>query len=244
MPRVSVVFFAAALAYFGACIPAAVTPLQTRVVPAVSGNDAPALIYLPGMGDSITVFEANGMLDSLRAAGLDAEFVACNAHYGYYANRSLLERVQQDVVKSERVTGHAKVWLVGNSMGGLGSLLFASRQPGVVQGIVLLGPFISRGRVSHEIEAAGGLKAWNPTVSDTADWERRLWLWLKNCAAGSDTSCPAIYLGYGRADRLATEHKLLAAVLPPEHVVALEGGHDWPIWRSAWGELLRRGALQ
>lgn len=235
----------AILTCLSACIPPAVAPMPTRVVSAqVAGTDTPVLIYLPGMGDSITVFEANGMLDSLHAAGLDVEFVACDAHFGYYAKRNLHERVQNDVIRPEVEKGRTAVWLVGNSMGGLGSLLYAWKHPGTVTGVVLLGPFISRGGVVREIKVAGGLEVWDPVIADTTDWQRQLWLWLKHCAVGNDSSCPVIFLGYGRDDGLAPGQKLLAEILQAEHVVALEGGHDWPVWRKAWGELLHKGALR
>ncbi len=116
---------AAVLATLIGCIPWAVTPMRTRIVTAMSDTTAPALLFMPGMGDSITVFEANGMLDSLHAAGLDAEFVACNAHFGYYAKRTLFERVWGDAMHPAMLRGHETVWFVGNSMGGLGSLLYA-----------------------------------------------------------------------------------------------------------------------
>ena len=244
IPHLLAIFFTAPLVGLCACIPPAVTPMPTRVVPAlVSSAATPLLIYLPGMGDSITVFEANGMLDSLHAAGLDVDFVSCDAHFGYYAKRNLHERVLNDAIGPAVEKGHPEVWFVGNSMGGLGSMLYAWKHPGTVKGVVLLGPFISRRRVIREIKAAGGLKAWNPIVADTTEWERRLWLWLKHCAAGKDSSCPEIYLGYGRDDGLAPGHELLAEILPPDHIVVIEGGHDWPIWRKAWGKLLRGGAL-
>lgn len=241
---IGAILVAAATAFIGACIPAAVTPMRTRVVSAEPGIDTPVLIYLPGMGDSITVFEANGMLDSLSAVGLNAEFVACDAHFGYYAKRNLHERVSEDAIKPAIARGHMKVWLVGNSMGGLGSLLYAWKHPGKIKGVVLLGPYISKARVIHEIESSGGLKAWNPVITDTTDWERQLWLWLKQCASAEDTSCPVIYLGYGRTDGLSRGQKILAGVLPSSQVVVIDGGHDWPVWRRAWGELLHRGALR
>lgn len=242
--RIVALLIVPVLAYLCSCVPAAVKPMQTRVVSASTCADTPVLIYLPGIEDSIMVFEANGMVDSLETAGIEAEVVLCNAHFGYYAKRTLPERIKEDALLPSIERGHSTIWFVGNSLGGLGSLHYAWKHPGAIKGIVLLGPYISRGRIAREIKKAGGLKSWNPVVTDTTDWERQLWLWLKRCTLGGDSSCPKIFLGYGQADRFAKKHELLAGVLPPQNVVAIEGGHDWPIWRRAWGELLRRGALK
>ena len=234
----------AALFFLCGCIPVTVTPMRTRIIPARSGNDTPVLVYLPGKGDSITVFEANGMPDSLAEYGIDPELVVCDAHFGYYMKRNLMERLSHDVINPAFSRGRHSVWFVGNSMGGLGSVLYAWKHPGTVKGVVLLGPYIGGKRVVGEVVESGGLNEWDPVVTDTADWQRQLWLWIKQCSAGDDTSCPSIYLGYGRDDRLAPAQELLARALPPERVVVLDGGHDWPVWRKAWGKLLRRGALR
>lgn len=51
--------------------------------------------------------------------------------------------------------------------------------------------------------------------------------------------CP-IYLGFGEADRYARPCRRLARHLPPERVVRLAGGHDWPTWMRLWRALLAK----
>jgi hypothetical protein len=47
-----------------------------------------------------------------------------------------------------------------------------------------------------------------------------------------------MYLGYGRSDRFARGHLLLAKILPADCVVVEDGGHDWPTWLALWGRVL------
>jgi hypothetical protein len=42
-----------------------------------------------------------------------------------------------------------------------------------------------------------------------------------------------LHLGYGRDDRFADAHRLLATQLPAAQVFDTPGGHDWPVWRAA-----------
>ncbi len=69
--------------------------------------------------------------------------------------------------------------------------------------------------------------------------ERTALLWLQHHIAQSPAR-PALYLGYARQDRFAPGHRLLAQHLPPERVVAVEGGHDWDSWAILWGRMLER----
>jgi enterochelin esterase-like enzyme len=67
--------------------------------------------------------------------------------------------------------------------------------------------------------------------------EHRLFQWLKTYRAGAQ-ALPHIYLGYGSNDRFAASYRLLAELLPAEHVVATSGGHDWETWQVLWAQLL------
>lgn len=50
----------------------------------------------------------------------------------------------------------------------------------------------------------------------------------------------AIYLGFGQDDRYAAASELLARRLPPQRVVSVPGGHDWPTWIELWRRLLAK----
>jgi len=47
-----------------------------------------------------------------------------------------------------------------------------------------------------------------------------------------------LHLGFGRDDRFATSHRMMASALAPESVDVVPGGHEWPVWRQLWGNFL------
>src|SRR5438067_1785770 len=70
-----------------------------------------------------------------------------------------------------------------------------------------------------------------------ADYERRLWLWLKSYDSQSPTF-PRLYLGYGMQDKFASANQLLADRLPGAHVHRIPRKHDWPTWIRLWHAIL------
>jgi hypothetical protein len=54
----------------------------------------------------------------------------------------------------------------------------------------------------------------------------------------SHRNSPPIYLAYGHGDRFAGAHRMLAAILPDDRIIALEGGHDWQSWEELWRRLV------
>ena len=69
--------------------------------------------------------------------------------------------------------------------------------------------------------------------------EKRMLTWLQTQLA-QPKAAPALYLGYGQADRFAAGHRMLAELLPPAHVAVVPGGHDWQSWAVLWRQLLGR----
>lgn len=130
-------------------------------------------------------------------------------------------------------------------MGGLGAVLYAREHPGTVDGVLLLAPYLGEDPLVEEIEGAGGLAAWpGPYAAEGfAGFTREMWSWLRGAAA-AETSRPAIWLGYGRSDRLRRSHALLAAALPPGRVLTARGGHTWPVWRELWRAFVAAEALR
>jgi pimeloyl-ACP methyl ester carboxylesterase len=190
-------------------------------------------------------YELNGFLIAARERRTAVDLVLVDAHYGYYANRTILDRLREDVIDPATRRGYDEIWLVGISLGGLGALLYASRNPGHITGLVLLAPFLGPPDVIGEIARAGGLKAWNPEggaeLVGNQDYQRPLWRWLKEQAvsqSGMAASPPVIHLAYGEQDRFAPGHQLLAEVLPAGRVLSVSGGHDWTTWTRLWQALL------
>ncbi len=126
----------------------------------------------------------------------------------------------------EQIAGR-RVWLLGISLGAMGALQTARAAPGLVAGIILLAPFLGTRGLIADIADAGGLAAWQPPPGEA------MLAWLR-CGLPRN-----VWLGYGRDDRYAPASALLQALLPPERVIATEGGHDWPTWTKLWNEILR-----
>jgi enterochelin esterase-like enzyme len=95
--------------------------------------------------------------------------------------------------------------------------------------------------LQQEIRAAGGPLCWSRTPHERrdGDFEREVWQWL---AAGPPARLP-VFLSYGREDRFAEAHRMLAGLLPPGRVDSVPGDHDWPAWRTLWARWLDRGLI-
>jgi pimeloyl-ACP methyl ester carboxylesterase len=217
-------------------------PLRTVSYPG-SGQPRTLLVLLPGRHDIPEDFGRAGFPEMAARAGATVDMIAADAHLGYYLKKLIVDRLHEDVIAPARQR-YERLWLVGVSVGGTGSLAYAGQHPENVDGIVLLAPFLGEEKVVDEVAAAGGLRGWQPPETLAADdYQRQLWAWLKRYAAGSEGQIP-LYLGYGRRDSFARANGLLAAVLPPERVFTVPGGHDWQAWRALWAEIVRSGALK
>lgn len=194
-------------------------------------------VFMRGIGGSNATFEEEGLVDDVRRLNLPFDMAAPNAHLGYYTGRTLIVRLKEDVIDPARAEGKENIWLVGFSMGGLGSLLFEREQPGDIAGICLVAPFLGDEPIIEEVRAAGGVRSWSPGVYDADDdYQRMLWHWIKDNVSG-DNPVP-IYLGYGTEDEFATANALLAELLPEDRVVAIPGGHDYPTFKALWERFL------
>lgn len=217
-------------------------PVPLRQIPyETTGAARPATlaILLPGRGGAAEDYETHGFIAAARERAFPADFVACDATIGYYARRSLLERLREDVLLPARHRGYQHFWLVGISMGGAGALLYARAHPEDVSGVVLLAPFLGDDKVLSSVERAGGLSAWRmPVALDKDEWQPLLWDSLQRLGAGTNRLDIPILLGYGRDDRFARAHALLARALAPEQVFSRPGGHDWDAWTPLWDSVL------
>jgi pimeloyl-ACP methyl ester carboxylesterase len=195
------------------------------------------MILLPGIGDVAEDYESHGFVDAVLRSEAPADLAAVDVHVGYYARRTVLERLRKDVIAPAREAGYEKIWLVGISLGGLGASLYAAEHAADLQGLVLLAPFLGDPRIVREIAGAGGLGAWQPDERTEGDYQRRLWQWAKRYSKGSE-KLPALFLGYGEGDPFAPANRLLAQALPVECVLTVPGGHDWRTWHRLWRAFL------
>jgi pimeloyl-ACP methyl ester carboxylesterase len=215
---------------FAGCISAPVPMTFER-----HGLEKPArclVVFLPGRGDRASTFTERGFIEAFEQSGASVDLVATDATLGYYVTGTISERLETDVIAPARARGAEQLWLVGNSMGGLGLFSYARRHP--VDGVFALAPFLGPTALSDEVRAAGGLGAWNATDGD--DY-RQLWSSLQREVKEGR---PTIYLGYGEQDRLASQDSVLGAALPEGHVFHVAGGHDWVTWRKLLQQFLER----
>jgi hypothetical protein len=174
--------------------------------------------------------------------------VVADTHVGYFRARTVLQRLQDDIIVPARDQGYAGIWLAGISLGGLGALLYAAdvdrqgRPP--IDGVLAIAPFLGESRLIDEVASTGGLRQWQPRDPVAAtDLQRPLLLWLKGYGNDRGATRPPLFLGYGAQDRFAAANALLGALLPPERVLVAAGGHDWPPWEIIWGQMLDRAPL-
>lgn len=213
-------------------------PLRTVSYPG-QGQPRTLVVLLPGRRDSPEDFGRFDFPKLAARAGAQVDMVAVDAHLGYYYNRTIVDRLHEDVIAPARQR-YDRIWLAGISLGGTGSLLYTAQYPEGVDGILLLAPFLGEEKVIDEVAAAGGVAGWQPPETLAPDdFQRRMWVWLKSGVQGRIP----LYLGYGRNDDFARANGLLGKALPTERVFAVPGGHDWKAWRTVWEAFLKTGAL-
>lgn len=209
-------------------------------------NTDTLLVMLPGLYSTPDEFEREGFVHAVRDNRVAADVMLVDAHIGYYNDKTILARLEADVVGPARSQGYRHIWFVGISLGGFGSLLYAQTHPGELAGVVALAPYLGERVLGTDISNAGGLAKWRgPFIDASAAAPRRpnetqLWQWLRGYVGFTQTNAarPPLYLGFGMDDRFVFSHRLLAAALPPERVFTTEGGHDWPEWRRLWQRML------
>lgn len=199
------------------------------------------LVMLPGAKARPQDLVAHGFVRALRERDLAVDVVAVDAHLGYYLDGSFSARLRDDVIAPALAGNCRRIWLMGISLGGMGSLTYAHEHPAQIEGVILLAPFLGLRGTIAEVVSAGGLAHWHPGTLKADDDERHLLAWVKTFNPAAAAASPAIYLGYGTEDRFAAASRLLAARLPVSRVTTGVGGHDWPTWLDLWQRLLDQG---
>jgi pimeloyl-ACP methyl ester carboxylesterase len=211
-------------------------PLRTVALRETPGARC-LFVFLPGRHSRPEDFARTGFATAAAKRQLAADLIGVDAHLGYYRNRSVVERLHVDVLAPRRER-YEEVWVVGTSLGGLGGLLLLREHPEDVEGILTLAPFLGPDEVIAEIAAAGGPRAWvPPAVPAPDDPGRALWAALREV---DWPSAAPLYVGWGARDRFAAANEMLGALLPPERVFRVGGGHSLATWRGIWEQFLDR----
>lgn len=197
------------------------------------------LVMLPGVGDHAESFFRNGVVQGLRERHLPVDALAAEAGFPYYADETLVDRLDQHIERVMRERDIRRLWFLGTSLGGMGALIYNRARPGRVDGTVLLAPYLGSRRVVAEVRDAGGLHAWHPSEDAPGDMEWRVLRWMQQRLLDPGTP-PRLYLGYARGDPFALGSELLQRQLPAERTAVIDGGHDWSAWSLLWQRLLER----
>lgn len=233
------------------------SPLQVpKISSSITKRSLPrscALVLLPGSFDHPRDFARHDFGNVLKTRYPELHIVAVDAHMGYYRNRSVVQRLQEDVVGPLKEQGY-RVWMAGISLGGLGSLLYAQQtaEPRLaLDGLITIAPFLGSDALISELQDAGGASSWVPPdplpeLKGRKTVGYSLWPWLADwyrTRQQPDSSTPDIVLAYGLHDSFAPAGELLADLLPTDRVFVQSGGHDWKTWRHLWQEVVQAGVL-
>ena len=203
-----------------------------------STTAAPRLmVFLPGVGDMAEDYERHGFIDMIWKEQMRIDMIVADLHFGYYLRRSAIERLHEDIIQPARTAGYQQIDLVGISLGGLGSLLYAMEHPDELNRLYLLAPYLGSSAIISEITRAGGVNSWQAGEVHAGDFQRRLWRWIKSLSAAD--AAPEIHLGYGAQDSFAPGNRLLAELLPSRRVWTISGRHDWRTWKELWGSMVQ-----
>jgi pimeloyl-ACP methyl ester carboxylesterase len=191
------------------------------------------IVCLPGAYHTPEDFLSAGFDTKVSERGLRIDLLLVDVETRHLGDRRPLDQLKHDIVLPARALGYESIWLAGISLGGLMALDYAASNPGDLDGVCLLAPYLGNRMLTSEFALSPGPAAPAASALAGCDEERRIWRFIQ--ARHSD---PQLYLGYGREDRFAEAHRLMAAALPPEAVNVVPGGHDWRTWTTLWENFL------
>jgi hypothetical protein len=203
--------------------------------PAQAGTVAPTrVLLLPAAYTGPEDFLREGFVRAARERVLPVDLVFAELRLQHLTDRTILRRLRHEIVLPARALGCKSIWIGGISLGGFVAIAYAARYPEEIDGLCLLAPYLGNHIVTGEIERANGVDGWQPGELADDDDERRIWRFIKTHRARPSP----VHLGFGRDDRFADSHRLMAAALAPESVDVVPGGHEWPAWRRLWENFL------
>jgi pimeloyl-ACP methyl ester carboxylesterase len=209
--------------------------MRAILEPAETGSLAPTrVLLLPAAYTAPEDFQREGFVTAARDRALPLDLVFVELKLQHLTDRTILRRLRHEVILPARAVGCTSLWLGGISLGGFVALAYAERYPHEIDGLCLFAPYLGNHIITGEIERAQGVHQWTPGELADEDDERRIWRFIKE---QRDRPAP-LHLGFGREDRFAASHRMMASALAPESVDIVPGGHEWPAWRRLWENFL------
>lgn len=223
------------------------TPMPAQFYAAAEPDARGVVVFVPGMGDGPNRYEDKGFIDIVRRTHPRFDVIAADAHFGYYRDFRVLERLHVDVIEpiADR---YEEIWIVGISIGGLVATTYAMEYGDLTTGVIVLAPYLGGREIAEEVRDAGGLEAWIPPDIDAEPGFRRrhyyrLWSWLKR-RTDSDSTLPRLLIGAGDQDPQRRTSELVTPYLPALDYQTAPGGHDWLAWTPLFEALLKRGLIE
>jgi pimeloyl-ACP methyl ester carboxylesterase len=218
-------------------------PLRAQAL--AQGPESCVLVLLPGLGDAPARFRSHGFASAVSQSQAPCDVIVVDAHFGYYRDAVLPERLSVEVLSPLREQ-YQRVWLVGVSLGGYGAVLTAQARPDLVDGVVLISPFLGvPGRVRpllQKVEAEGGLRAYGGAFARPGEPRRHfmevepLWQYLASRSRGARG--PELVLAWGEDDGFAWKHRILGDSLGDDATFSAPGGHTWETFASLWRKVV------
>ncbi|AXK72076.1 alpha/beta hydrolase [Lysobacter sp. TY2-98] len=227
-------FYLLAASALLACVPTRADssrPIATALLPSKAGSHR-LVVVLPGRRDRLESLRRSGVGEAIQRAWPDADVLFAELSMPYYVDRTAPQRLHDEVLMPARRRAYTEIWLVGASLGGMGSILYDGMYPEQVDGIVLLAPYTGEREIHDEIRAAGGLGTWRPETSaidPKSFWQRDLWAQMKTWREEPER-VRNVWLAYGDNDYLREGMPLVADALPRDHVLVQPGKHAWSTW--------------
>jgi pimeloyl-ACP methyl ester carboxylesterase len=192
------------------------------------------MVWLPGAFHMPEDFLAAGFDATVRERGIELDLEFVELELEHVGDRRIIGKLSREVVTPARARGCSTIWIGGISLGGLFALDYAATSAGEWDGLCLFAPYLGNRLLITEIMGAPSVAAWQPGPLAESDEERRIWRWVQ----ARQLEPRPLYLGYGRDDRFAPAHDLLAQTLLPGAVHIAPGGHDWQTWLTLWERFL------
>ncbi len=200
------------------------------------------VVVLPGRGDDLASLERKGIAAIIQTGWPDADVILTGLTMPFYREGRAAKRLHDEVIATAQDNGDREIWLLGISLGGMGTLLYEHDYPGQIAGMLLLSPYLGEKPLLDEIRDAGGLRAWNPGPSQPLGpdtFQRELWHTIKNVSQDSART-HAFWLAYGADEPFREAIELMSPMLPAQNVAMLPGRHNWSLWTNAAKTLLER----
>lgn len=219
-------------------------PMKTLSYIGPESDGKHLIIALRGIGGSIKSFEKYGFIESLHNHYPQFDVVIPDAHFNFYRQRIIEKRLMEEVFLPAHKKGYETIWLVGTSLGGLGSLLsmaaYDDQADDFLTGAILISP-ISGSEELHQLikEQIKFQIIIKPEMLQEQDDKDLLPLWRWILKKDNAFDRGNIWLAYGNQDQFSG-HDVLAMRLPKEHVITMDGKHKAQVFADLWEMILTK----